>query len=536
MKTKLSFAVMEIFLSISVTIRAQITFQKTIGGTSDDIALDIQQTNNGGYIVTGETGSFGAGGSDIFLVKLNKNGDISWSKTYGGTNSEYGNSVIQTIDNGYIITGWTSSFGSGGEDAFLIKTDANGDTLWTRTYGGASSDPGRSVLQNADGSYIIAGAVMSYGQGYWDVYLIKTDINGNLLWTKTYGGTDQDWGYRVAQTSDNGYIITGFTRSFGAGDADIYFIKTDSKGDTLWTKTYGGSNFERGYWAQQTIDGGFIIVGETSSFGAGNLDVYLIKTDSKGDILWTKTYGGISSDVGFSVQQTSDNGYFLTAQTSSFGAGGGQPDVYLIKTDSKGDTLWTKTYGGIGGEFWFYGQVTDIGEYIIGARSNSFGAGDQDFYIIKTDANGNSGCNQYSTKTITGSSTTLVHSGGVVGSGGVAHNAKFIFKNPTIIEKNLCSTTNIEYLDLINGIKIYPNPSHGEFIVEMNSTLSEYHMAIFNSIGQEVFTENLKLFSGRLIKHFDLSYLPSGIYLIKLSTIRGVINKRIIIEQFDRIP
>jgi len=275
MKTKLSFAVMVIFLSISVTIRAQITFQKTIGGTSDDIALDIQQTNNGGYIVTGETGSFGAGVSDIFLVKLNKNGDISWSKTYGGTNSEYGNSVIQTIDNGYIITGWTSSFGSGGEDAFLIKTDANGDTLWTRTYGGASSDPGRSVLQNADGSYIIAGAVMSYGQGYWDVYLIKTDINGNLLWTKTYGGTDQDWGYRVAQTSDNGYIITGFTRSFGAGDADIYFIKKDSKGDTLWTKTYGGSNFERGYWAQQTIDGGFIIVGETSSFGAGNLDVYL---------------------------------------------------------------------------------------------------------------------------------------------------------------------------------------------------------------------------------------------------------------------
>ncbi|MEO0049813.1 MAG: hypothetical protein ABIK42_01550, partial [candidate division WOR-3 bacterium] len=180
-------------------------------------------------------------------------------------------------DGGYIIAGGTEY------DVYLIKTDANGNLLWERTFGGENDDWGCSVQQTSDGGYIIAGFTMSFGAGDWDVYLIKTDGNGNLLWERTFGGENDDRGYSVQQTSDEGYIIAGYTWSFGAGRADVYLIKTDDNGNPLWQKTFGGSSWDDGFSIQQTLDGGFIIAGSTGSFGAGNCDVYLIKTDSEGN-------------------------------------------------------------------------------------------------------------------------------------------------------------------------------------------------------------------------------------------------------------
>ncbi len=166
------------------------------------------------------------------------------------------------------------------------------DTLWTKAFGGTNEDYGRSVQETSDGGYIIAGYTKSFGAGSYDVYLIKTDANGDTTWTKTYGGSNIDQGYSVEQTSDGGYIIAGNSKSFGAGLDDVYLIKTDANGDTTWTKTYGGSNIDQGYSVEQTSDGGYIIAGYTKSFGAGSYDVYLIKTDANGDTTWTKTYGG----------------------------------------------------------------------------------------------------------------------------------------------------------------------------------------------------------------------------------------------------
>ena len=215
---------------LTVSASAQITFQRTYGGTRQDYGRSVAQTAEGGYVVVGRTSSFGAGGADVWVVRTDAIGDTVWTRAFGGPSTEFGNSVIQSADGGYVITAATKSFGAGGYDVWLIKTDAHGDTMWTRTFGGDGGDHGRSVSQTSDGGYIIAGETVSFGAGDYDVYLVKTDAAGDTMWTRTYGGTSIDIGYSVQQTTDGGYIIAGATSSFGAGHEDFWFIKTDSLG------------------------------------------------------------------------------------------------------------------------------------------------------------------------------------------------------------------------------------------------------------------------------------------------------------------
>ena len=385
---RLFLAVLLLALAFAVPAFSQQRWERTYGGTNYDYGFSVQQTSDGGYIVVGSTESFGAGSYDVYLIKTNSSGDTLWTRTYGGTNTDEGNSVQQTLDGGYIIAGTTASFGAGNYDVYLIKTNSSGDTLWTKTYGGPRYDYGNSVQQTSDGGYIVAGWTQSFGAGSNDVWLIKTNALGNTLWTRTYGGTSSDEGYSVRQTQDGGYIVAGLTASFGVGSYDVWLIKTNASGDTLWTRNNGGSSDDRGYSVQQTSDSGYIITGFTRSFG-DSVQVYLIKTNILGDTLWTRTYGGTAWDEGWSVQQTSDGGYIVVGGTESFGAG--SYDVYLIKTNASGDTLWTRTYGGASwDEGWSVQQASD-GGYIIAGTTASFGAGVIDVYLIKTDANGNVG-------------------------------------------------------------------------------------------------------------------------------------------------
>ena len=314
---------------------AQTDWQKTYGGAYNDRGVSVEQTTDGGYMVAGVTMSFGRASENAYLVKSDAQGDTLWTRTYGGLTSTSANSAHQTADGGYIVTGWVSVPEMPHDDVYLVRTDEAGDTLWTRAYGGAGDDVGWSVRQTADGGYIVAGATSSYGAGNSDVYLIKTDAQGDTLWTRTYGGPGQDLGCSVQQTADGGYIVAGSTSSYGAGSGDVYLIKTDSSGDTLWTRTYGGPYEDYGYSVRRTSDCGYIIGGATASFGAGALDVYVIRTDSQGDTLWTRTYGGAYADLGNSVLQAEDGGYAIAGETYSFGAGG--YDVYLIKTHADPD-------------------------------------------------------------------------------------------------------------------------------------------------------------------------------------------------------
>jgi TolB-like protein len=366
---------------------AQVRFARTYGGTSFERASSVQQTSDGGYIVTGRTISFGAGNNDVFLIKTDANGNVLWAKTYGGTNDDYASSVQQTSDGGYIVAGRTYSFGAGFDDIFLIKTDANGNIQWAKTYGGANIDRASSVQQTSDGGYIVAGYTESFGAVGSDVFLIKTDASGNVQWAKTYVGWYNDYASSVQQTSDGGYIVAGWTGPFGNEDA--FLIKTDANGNVLWAKTYGGTNLDWAYSVQQTSDGGYIVAGGTRSFGAGWDDIILIKTDANGNVLWAKTYGGTGDDIAYSVQQTSDGGYIVAGYTTSFGAG--NRDIFLIKTDANGNVIWAKTYGGLDWDWASSVQQTSDGGYIVAGWTLSFGAGGTDVFLIKTDANGNIG-------------------------------------------------------------------------------------------------------------------------------------------------
>jgi hypothetical protein len=223
----------------------------------------------------------------------------------------------------------TTSFGNG-QQVYLIKTNAAGDTMWTRVFGGTYMDAAYSVQQTNDGGYVLGGISSSFGS--FDAYVVKTNASGDTIWTRTYGGSSTEFGQSIQQTQDSGYIVSGYSVSFG-DSSQVYLVKTNVSGDTMWTRTYGGARNEDGYSVRQTQDGGYIVAGATNSFGAGLQDVYLLRLNASGDTLWTRTYGGSSTDVGKSVQQTSDMGYIVAGHSSSYGA----MQVYLIKTDAEGN-------------------------------------------------------------------------------------------------------------------------------------------------------------------------------------------------------
>jgi len=369
-----------LFLSFisSTTLFPQISFERTYGGYGTDYGNSVQQTTDGGFIIAGYTLNLGTYWEDVYLIKTDSSGDTLWTRAYGGELFEEGWSVQKTVDGGYIIAGRMASFFPWySSNVYLIKMDSSGDTLWTRTY---RDGEGYSVQQTSDQGYVIVGGTYFIGPEDGFVYLIKTDAVGDTLWTRTYGGEWYDVGYSIQQTTDGGYVIAGVTKSFGAGEEDIYLIKTNSSGDTLWTRTYGGAFDDTGNSVQQTTDEGFIIAGYSDNLGAGALDVYLIRTDSSGDTLWTRTYGGVFDDTGNSVQQTMDGGFVIAGVTASFGAG--DTDVYLIKTDSSGDTLWTRTFGGDGHDDGKSVQQTEDGGYVITGGTRG------DVYLVKTDPDG----------------------------------------------------------------------------------------------------------------------------------------------------
>lgn len=375
-------------LVFSVPSNAEVTFERTYHREWYEDGYSVHQTQDRGYIIAGRAFSSGGTYIDAWLIKTDSLGDTLWTRTFGGVGQDCGYSVDETQDGGYVLAGHTSSFGAGSTDVYLVRTDSVGNPLWEKTFGGLLWDYASSVQETRDGGFFIVGETMSFGSGAFDVYAIKTDSLGVTGWERTYGGSGFDHGYSAQQTLDGGYVLAGATSSFGVGGLDFYIIKVDSLGGRIWSRTYGGGSSESARSIKQTADGGFIVAGATGSFGEGEEDFYIVRTDSLGYGVWAKTYGGSSSDYAHCATQTLDGGYVIVGRTDSYAAMNSA--VYIVKTDSVGDTLWTRVYGFRDSEGHSIEQTQD-GGYIVAGYYYGIHPQLGDVYLIKTDGNGMTG-------------------------------------------------------------------------------------------------------------------------------------------------
>ncbi|HEX7319770.1 MAG TPA: T9SS type A sorting domain-containing protein [bacterium] len=354
---------------------------KTYGGFNGDIARCVQQTNDGGFILTGGTASYGAGDMDIYIIRTDSLGESLWTKTYGGFYNDGSEWIECTVDGGYMIAGRRGNDGGSNSDVWLIKINSLGDTLWTKTFGGDGTEGTSMAKQVTDTGYIVVGFTNSSGSGLNDLWLLRVDSAGDTIWTKTYGGSLNDGGTRVLQTSDKGYMILGGTYSYGAGQSDGWMIKADSQGNAQWSKTYGGTNYDFVYEMVETQDHGYFITGMTMSFGNGHADAWFIRTDSLGDTLWTKTLGDTGYEYAESGVQTADGGFIACGYKETNWI----YDLWIMKLDSTGNCSWTKT---LGHGFHEYGQSirqTRDGGYIC-AGDYYYASGNYDIWLIRLAA------------------------------------------------------------------------------------------------------------------------------------------------------
>jgi hypothetical protein len=343
---------------------------RSYGGLNVDQAYSIQNTADGGFVIAGLTRPMGSDFDDFYVVKINSEGDTLWTRTYGGAGDDQAYSIQQTPDGGFMIAGVTNSYGAGGRDAYVVKTDALGDSLWTRTYGGSGDDGARSLQQTTDGGCVIAGFTDSFDAGGHDFYLVKINALGDTLWTRTYGG-EIDQAYSVQQTTDGGYVLAGLT----VGWQIFSVVKTDSLGDTLWTRVYHHDGVDEAPSIRQTLDGGYVIAGYTHNPGEGRM--YLLKTDSEGDTVWTRRLMAPNlPSYAYCVQQTPDSGFLI--------AGCRTGDALVVKTSPSGFLSWYHRYGGDGLECANSIQLTSDGGFVLAGWTFSYGAGLYDFYVVRT--------------------------------------------------------------------------------------------------------------------------------------------------------
>ena len=516
--------------SLSSLLNAQIKFQKTYGGTNEEYAYSIIQSSDSSYVFTGWTNSFGAGNQDVLLIKINQNGDTVWTRAFGGAQDDKGYSVKQTHDGGYVICGITTSFGANYSDIYIIRTDENGMLLWSKTIGDSLSQTGNCIIETNDNGFIVAGNTFGSGQSVFENYLLKLNENGDLLWTKIYGSIAQETLNFITQTSDKGYILTG-TRGTGPypEDNNVYLLKTDSNGSLIWNHSYGkpgtnGYGRDFGQCVKQTLDGGYIVCGTTNSFGAGNGDAYIIRTNSSGDTLWTKTYGGIDDEFAYEIIPAPDSGFIVIGSSDSYGSRG--TDAYLLKLYFDGTVNWVKTFGGGYFDRFYSVKPTFDGGYILAGYTEIYSIGTHDAYVIKTDGNGNSGCLELNPATTVKSPNTQVDSPIInVYSGGFSATPPTQMNSGTSV-KLLCSSIGIEENCFSTFFDLYPNPSNGNFIIKSKGSKSKYKIQVLNLFGVNLLNKEVSSVENLEV---ELEDKADGIYFVQIQQEGVQYTKKIII-------
>jgi hypothetical protein len=509
-KKNLLFAAIAIFVSLfQANSQSNNSFCLTIGGAGNESAVGIAKTNDNGSIICGYTNSYGQGLYDCYFVKLDSIGQIEWTKTLGGTNDDKAYSIVQTMDGGYAFTGITQSFGAGGNDVFIGKLSSTGSLSWTKTIGGPSSDYGNSIIETSDGGLAVAGWYGVTGVNY-DAYLIKMDASGNITFSNTYGGAGEDVAYSIFQNLDGSYILSGYTKTYGAGLKDCYVLKITSTGSLSWSKTIGGSLDEESFSIIQTSDGGYALAGVTQSYGSGGNDCYLVKLNSSGNLLWTKTIGGLNSDYFKSIQQRVNNNIVACGW---YGINADNYDLYVAELDNLGSFISGKTVGSSGVETGQCFVITDD-NCLITAGYSDIGSGLDDMYIVQFDSSNNicSSCNP-ANSVGSFSNGGVLSTGGAAGSAGSASSGGTLSSGGvlTLICQNIVTTSVSENVSE-NLFSVYPNPAKSQINVKADANLLGSIYTVYDNIGKVVLSG--KINSENIV--IELGNLSGGVYLLSV--------------------
>jgi len=521
MKRKKLFFVIIFNLFLADRVLSQVTFQKTFGVSNYGFGWSVHQTSDGGYILANYTSVLWAGSFSVSLIKTNYLGDTLWTKIYATASDGEGLAVQQTTDGGYIIAGSTY-FGFGASDFFLIKTDSIGDTLWAKTYGGVDGEIAKSVQQTLDGGFVIGGRTQGFGAGGRDFYLVKTDSIGNLQWSKSYGGSAYDNGESAQQTKDGGYIFAGYTLSFGMGGWDFLLIKTDANGDTLWVKTYGGISNDYGYCVKQADDGGFIICGSTYLTQLSPLAASLIKTDSLGNLVWSKLVVSNNAVFGYSMQIRDSTKFIIGAS----GNGLGNNLMALVRPFPYSSIMQVYNTA----TPFLHGAAVDTtsdGGYIFAGTTDGF-SGWEEAYLIKTDAGLSSGC--FETFHLAGGnndSTRVTNPAVQIMSGGVAGSLSVQTGSGSGVVTHCLSVVGVESFPFNNLINISPNPSFGNITITLPNNLQNGFIEIYSLLGEKLFKENI---FNESTKEINVENISSGIYFVKVFDGKKSYCKKLIVE------
>lgn len=483
-----------LFTSFAVAQAPPIQWQKTIGGTHADTALSILQTTDGGFIFEGQTSSNNGnvsgnhGNEDVWVVKLNNTGNVSWQKTLGGTGSDmiHLQGIQQTNDGGYIVAAFTNSNDGdvsgnhGSFDFWIVKLNNVGDISWKKTLGGTGQDEAHSIKQTTDGGYIVAGSTpsndgdVSGNHGGVDAWVVKLDNIGNISWQKALGGTQDDYAESIQQTTDGGYIFSGATLSGNVGGADAWVVKLDDLGNVSWEYTFGGVSADEALSIEQTTDGGYIFAGDTLStegdisLNHGYYDVWIVKLTALGNISWQKTYGGTQYDDAYSIKQTNDGGFVfigLTVSTDGDVVANHIAEYWIVKLTSTGNISWQKAIGGTDLDYGTCIGLTSDGGYI----ASGFGVSNDG------DVSGNHG----------------------------EGDAWIVKLGPDL---------GTESFGNENAFVVYPNPATSILNIKNSNNAAIENIAITDVLGKKVFQTN------KSITSINVADFQKGLYFIEIAS------------------
>ncbi len=369
-------------LSAAQTNPLVATWQKAFGGAKDDVAKSVAATDDGGLVIASTSRSFGQGRTDINVMKLDSAGHKLWSKNFGGKRKETARAITQTKDGDFVVVGSTKSYGAGGYDFYIVKMDKEGNKIWEKVAGGSAKDEATAVISTKDGGILILGTTKSYGAVSYDYYAVKLDKDGTLSWEQTAGGKEWDIATGVAEAEDGSFLLVGKSESFSEDSYDAYVVKLSSEGKKIWEKSFGAKKEDEINAIAKGRDGSFVLVGKTKSYKDKKGDVYIILLDKDGKKRLVKTYGDVGEkDRAYGVTALADGGYAITG--TSRGMSYGRTDFILIMIDKDGKVLRTNHYGGKKEEIAYaITQLKDGGIVMVG-DTKTYGSGGMDIYAVR---------------------------------------------------------------------------------------------------------------------------------------------------------